>query len=196
MAPIPRKRSLADMQKPDDAPLIEYNDVEYFREVLQLEEGETESILDHTLLELAEKLGITIARPATPKGNQNSVQNLMRESAITVATNHARTASTGSRESHSTGITSRSSHDQSHDASRRRRSESRRSRSFSEYEKFLLQAKAQALSATGFVAPPIPSEPAPSLFSVSTRKSYQSIKSNFKNKFRLRRSKGSEEHLK
>lgn len=176
---------------------IEYNDSEYFHEVLQLEDGETEALLDQTLAELAAKLGIIISRPTTPKEdeNQNPAQSSMRESAITVGTNHARTASTESRKSNSTGITSRSSNDQLHDVTRRPKPDVRRSLSFAEYEKFLLQAEAQAFSSTGFVPPPIPLEQSPSLFSVSTRKSYQSIRSNFKSRFRLRRGKGSREDL-
>jgi hypothetical protein len=196
MAPILRKRSLADMQHGDVTTPAEYNDSDYFREVLQLEDGQTEMLFDSTLTQLAEKLGITVSRPATPNEKQNVAHNSMCESALTVTTNHARTASTGSGESNSTGMTSRSSNEQLDDSTPRKRPNSRRSLSFSEYEKFLLQAEAQTLAPSGFVAPHTPSEPAPSLFSVSTRKSYANIKSGIKSKFKLRRNKMSKDDSK
>ena len=198
MAPIPRKRSLADMQQGESSLPTEYNDGDYFREVLQLEEGQTEAQFDTTLTQLAEQLGITFARAATPTEQQDVAHHSMCESSFTVTTNHARTASTGSRDSSSTGMTSRDSNEQLNITTPRKRSSSRRSLSFSEYERFILQAEAQtrASAPTGFIPPPMPSEPAPSLFSVSTKKSYASIKSNLKNRFKLRRTKSSRENLK
>ena len=200
---MPPKRSLADMQHTDSTtnnnPVepAEYNDSDYFREVLQLDDGTTESLFDEHLVQQASKLGITISRPPTPTA-QNAAHNSMCESAITVASHHARTSSTGSQGSGSTGMTSRSSNEQLDNSTppqARKRPNSRRSLSFSEYEKYLMQAE-QAEAKTGFVPPPIPAEPAPSLFSVSTRRSYVSIKNGFKSRFRLRRSKTSQDNLK
>src|SRR5208282_2569397 len=89
MAPIPRKRSLADMQNADGAVPAEYNDDDYIYEVLQLEEGQTEALLDQQLVQEAEKLGITISRPPTADG-QNENHNSMCESALTLPSHHAR----------------------------------------------------------------------------------------------------------
>jgi hypothetical protein len=191
IASISRKRSLADMQHTDGTLPTEYNDSDYVREVLQLEDGHTEEIVDQDLTKEAEKLGITISRPSTPNDNPHIS---MCESAITVGSHHARTGSTGSEESNSTGMTSRSSNEQLDSSTpphARKRSSSRRSLSFSEYEKYLAQTEAQGAAKTGYNPPPIPNEPAPSLFSVSTRRSYVSIKNGFKNRFRFRRNRTS-----
>jgi hypothetical protein len=187
MAPMPRKRSLADMQHPEGALPLEYNDDDYIREVLLLEDGRTEAFFDDELTTQAEKLGISIARPTTPNPNNH---DSMCESANTVASHHARTASSGSRESNSTGLTSRSSINQIDTLTpmqSRKRSNIRRSLSFSEYEKFLSQTQAQQNGKLGFVPPAMPAEPAPSLFSVSTRRSYQSIRNGLKSRFKFRK---------
>ena len=198
MAPISRKRSLADMQNADAAVPAEYNDADYFYEVLQLEEGQTEALFDEQLAQEAEKLGITISRPPTADG-QNENHSSMCESALTAQSHHARTASTGSQGSASTGMTSRSSNEQldiSSPLQLRKRPVSRRSMSFTEYEKYLAQHEAQDGMKSGVVPPPLPSEPAPSLFSVSTRRSYVSIKNGIKSKFRIRRSKTNQDDSK
>ena len=143
IAPIPRKRSLADMQHTDGTLPAEYSDVEYAREVLQLEDGQTEEGVDQGLTKAAEKLGIRISRPSTPNGNPHIS---MCDSAITVGSHHARTGSTGSEESSSTGMTSRSSNEQLDSSTpphAQKKSTSRRSLSFSEYEKYLAQTEAQ-----------------------------------------------------
>lgn len=190
MVPIPRKRSLADMadtQALEGGTPIEYNDDDYFREVLQLKDGRTEAFFDDEILSQAEKLGITIARSATPIPNNH---DSMCESANTVASRHARTASSDSCGSNSTGLTSRSSIDQLDNLTpmqSRKRSSARRSLSFSEYEKYLSQTQAQEKNIMNLVAPPMPAEPAPSLFSVSTRRSYQSIRNGLKSRFKLRK---------
>jgi hypothetical protein len=191
IAPISRKRSLADMQHTDGTLPTEYSDSDYAREVLQLEDGQTEEGVDQDLTKEAEKLGIIISRPPTPNDNPHIS---MCESAITVGSHHARTGSTGSEASDSTGMTSRSSNEQLENSTplhARKRSSSRRSLSFSEYEKYLAQTEAQDAAKSGYNPPPIPNEPAPSLFSVSTRKSYVSIKNGFKNRFRFRRNRTS-----
>jgi hypothetical protein len=203
MSPLLQKRSLADLQLVDVAatsitsPPAECNDGEYERDVLQFEEGQTEAGLDDQLSQQAEKLGIIISRPQTPA---HDAPTSRCESPITVASpRHARTASTWSQDSASTGMTSNSSNEQDGTLASqqiRRRSSTRRSLSVSEYEKLLTQAGPQQ---DGFNAnlPRIPAEPAPSLFSVSTRRSYQSIRNGFKNRLRLRRGRSaSTENLK
>lgn len=194
MTLVTRKRSLADMQSSTGAASAEYNDHDYVREVLQLDVGKTESVLDESLVQEAENLGITISRPPTPTNNHETHMS-MSNSAITVASHHARTTSSSSKESASTGMTSTSSNEQFDNSTlpqTRKRSSARRNLSFSEYEKYLAQQDAQDPNKQS-LPPPIPAEPAPSLFSVSTRKSYYSIKSNFSRRFRLRRNKTSQE---
>ena len=186
MTPVLRKRSLADTKHPApvDQPVpTEYNDADYVREVLQLRPGQTEALLDDHILREAGSLGITISRPATAK-NDNAIDNSLSES---VLSQHARTVSTGSDRSQSTGMTSRSSADYHYhlDAPQsKRRPASRRSLSFSGYEKFLEQAETS--NAKPKLSIPIPVEPAPSLFSVSTKKSYASIKRGL-NRLRIRK---------
>jgi len=205
MGPIvlSRKRSLSDMQHTDSAVPTEYNDSDYFREVLQLENGLTEAVLDDSLIQDAEAVGITISRPASPADHDHNVaHNSMCESAATVVSHHARTFSSGSQGSDSTGLTSRSSNEQSDTSVRRhvrRRTMSKRTLSFSEYEKYLAHAEAQDNALRGFLSPPMPAEPAPSLFSVSTRRSIKSIKSikkGIQRKFQFRRNTSSQEDLK
>jgi hypothetical protein len=198
IAPIPRKRSLADMQHADSAMPTEYNDEDYFYEVLHFEAGQTEALFDEQLAHEAEKLGRTISRPPTAQG-QNENHNSVCESALTEPSHHARTASSGSAGSVSTGMTSRSSNelpDNSIPLHARIRPISRRSLSFSEYEKYLAQHEAQEAMKSGVVPLPIPAERAPSLFSVSTRRSYVGFKHGIKSKFKLRRRKTSQEDSK
>ena len=188
MAPIliSRKRSLADMEHAEATIPVEFNDGDYLREVLQLNEGRTEAFFDDDITREAEKLGIAITRSSTPSRNPH---DSLCESAATVASHH-RTASSGSQESTSTGLTSTLSNEHSDfptSMQSRKRNSTRRSLSFSEYEKYLGQMEKQRGTTAGLAAPPIPAEPAPSLFSVSTRRSYQSIRNGFKNRFRLSR---------
>ena len=181
------------MQHTDGALPAEYDDGGFLREVLQLDEGQTEAAFDEDITKEAERLGITISRPPTP--NQDAHIS-MCESALTVQSQHARTASSGSQGSNSTGMTSRSSNenlDHLAPMQTRKRSNTRRSLSFSDYEKYLNHYALQTSSS--IIPPPIPNEPAPSLFSVSTRRSYQSIRNGFKTRFRLRRNKPSKDDL-
>lgn len=73
------------------------------------------------------------------------------------------------------------------------RSASRKILSFTDYEKFLVQAKAPDTAAKAVI--PIPAEPAPSLFSVLTKKSYASIKRGL-NKLGIRRGNTSAANIK
>jgi hypothetical protein len=183
----------------------EYNDEGYFYEVLHFEEGQTEAQFDEQLAREAEKLGITISRPPTAQG-QNENHNSVCESARTEPSLYARTASPGSAGSVSTGLTSTSSnelpdnstpsHARIRPISRRRPLSissisdytlNRRSLSISDYEIYLAQHEAQEAMKSGVVPPPIPAERAPSLFSVSTRRSYIGVKNGIKSKFKLRR---------
>ncbi|KAH8667598.1 hypothetical protein BGZ60DRAFT_52937 [Tricladium varicosporioides] len=189
MAPVPnvlRKRSVTETQITDVA-VADYNDTEYLREVLQVDGRKTEAQIQDALEKEAESLGITLPRPATAKTEHN-----VADSSLTVSSHHARTASSGSGDSSSTGITSRSSNefDTSWPPSRKRRS-----LSFSEYAKYLAQTEAQERSALGLAPPIAPTEPTPSLFSVSTRKSYASLKKGIRTRLSLRRNSSSIESL-
>jgi len=181
------------MQHPEGTIPAEYSDADFVHEVLQLGDGQTEALYDSKLAQEAEKLGITISRLQTPSDKQHDPHISLCESALTVISHH-RTASTGSQGSNSTGITSRSSNEQlDNNLTPRKRANSGRTLSFSEYDKYLLQVEAQ--DPTCAFITPMPSEPAPSLFSVSTRKSFTSIKSGFKSRFKLRRSRESKEEM-
>jgi hypothetical protein len=185
------------MQNADSAVPTEYNDQDYCHEVLHFEEGQTEALFDEQLAREAEKLGITISRPPTAHA-QSENHNSVCESALTEPSHYARTASSGSVGSVSTGMTSRSSNelpDNSTPLHARIRpisrisdyTANRRSLSISDYEKFLAQHEAKEAMKSGVVPPPIPAKPAPPLLSVSTRRSYVGVKNGIKSKFKLRR---------
>lgn len=210
MGPESRKRPPADVQQTDGRAVpMEYNDSDYFHEVLQLESGTTEGIIDDALAQEAEELGIAISRPATPANHEQDVTlNSISESAVTVGSNHARTRSSGSQGSNSTGITSTSSKGQSDNTAglhTKRRSMARRSLSFAEYDNYILQTEAQDNALRVCVSPPIPMEPTPSIFSRSSKRSLNSMRSikSFKNlrngmqsKFGLRRNYATKEDMK
>jgi hypothetical protein len=165
---------------------VEFNDADYAREVLQLKGGMTEDMYDVALAKEAEKMGIIVARSPTPS---QAAYNSVRESAITATSHHARTTSSASQRSISTGLTSRSSIGDSTPSQTRKRSNLRRSLSFSGYEHLAVQTIA------GFSPTQGPTEPAPSLFSVSTRRSFSSIRSGIKNRLKLRRTKSTQDHF-
>src|SRR3569833_2049513 len=141
----------------------ELSEAGYLREVLHLTARQTEADVVDELIAKASALGIaTASRPSTP--------------------GKADISSADSDASASTALTSPSIHgapalEPPSPALRRRRS---KSLSFSQYDKYLAQVDPN-LEQPKFrlEAPP---EPAPSLFSVSTRKSYQSIKRVLKNR--------------
>lgn len=195
---VSRKRSLTDMQSTDGTLPPEHNDEGYLREVLQLEDGQNEAGLDESIVRQAEKLGITISRPPTACDN---AQDSM--CASTMDSHHMRTSSTDSESSNSTGITSRTSYEDldcspSNAARKRPISRTRKSLSFVEYEKYILHTEEQSPKVGGITPPSsIPREPAPSLFSVSTKRSYICIKNGFKSRLgKLRRNKTSQDESK
>jgi hypothetical protein len=200
MVAVIRSRAVSDVQHGEGQLPVEYNDEEYVREVLQLDLGQTEVLLDSSLGQQAQQLGITVARSPSPNNCQHGPQQSLSGSTDTATTCHARTASSGSQRSTSTSITSDSSNEfinplTVHPIQPRRRLSSGNGLSFLEYEKYLAHHEVQDNRKSTSV-PLAPVEPAPSLFSVSTRKSYVSIKNGFKSKFRLRRGRASQEDLK
>jgi len=190
-----RKRSLSDMQYTDATLPAEYNSLDYFREVLQLEVGYTESSLDEALDKEAERYGISTSRPTS--SNENTESSLC-ESADTTDSHH-RTISSGSQESNGgTESTSKTSFEQLNQPpisplTKKRPLSVRRSVSFSDYDKYLLQIDPAGTNA--IVRPSLPSKPTPS-FSISSRRSYATIKEGLKTRLKLRRSKTTTENAK
>ncbi|KAF7917556.1 hypothetical protein BELL_1184g00010 [Botrytis elliptica] len=182
MLPALRARSHLDMQY-EAAPPIEYNDDDYFREVLQLDGLiPTEMQFDERLNKEAENLGISITGPSADE----RIDSPPCESPFNQS-HHTHTDSSLSQESDSTGLTSRSSNEHLDISSLPqpwKRPTARRSLSFHDYEKFVKQIDAQNKHP---LPPPIPvssPESAPSLFSVSSKRSYISIKNGIKTRFR------------
>ncbi|KAG9228283.1 hypothetical protein BJ875DRAFT_252408 [Amylocarpus encephaloides] len=186
MVPALREHSLADMQhKTDGAVPTEYNNPDYGREVLQLSNDQTENLVDDALIKEAEAYGITVSATALAR-NDNGMDNAVSESVDSRPTKTA--SSITSQGSHSTGRTSRSSHDNQDllvGPQSKRRSPPRRSLSFSEYDSYLLQEEAQTLARQ--VSLPTLVESTPSLLSARPRKSFAKIKEGIKSTFRLRR---------
>jgi hypothetical protein len=185
MASTPKAPSLADSQRSDALP--EFSDRQYARDVLWLE-NITEETLDEELSNEATALQIEIPGIVleTREGHVSSC-----ESTATTTSRHTRTGSTGSQDSTSTGATSRSSAEQlpaNSTSISQKRSRGRRFLSFSEYEKFLAQADGQQSSSGPEVCAILP-EPALSIISVSTRKSYKSVKDGIKNRLKFRKDK-------
>ncbi|KAM0157930.1 hypothetical protein ACHAPC_001373 [Botrytis cinerea] len=182
MLPALRARSHLDIQYEAAQP-IEYNDDDYFREVLQLDGSiQTEIQFDERLNKEAENLGISITGPSADE----IIESPPCESPFDQS-HHTHTDSSLSQESDSTGLTSRSSNEQLDASSLSqpwKRPAARRSLSFHDYEKFVKQIDAQNKIP---LPPPIPAsspESAPSLFSVSSKRSYASIKNGIKTRFR------------
>ncbi|KAI9842484.1 MAG: hypothetical protein M1838_003099 [Thelocarpon superellum] len=175
-------------------------------EVLCLRNGLTELTMDDTYLREAAEVGCAWPSSPTPKTASADALLSASESSDTLATEHLPSGST-SRASHSTGITSRLSTDQGADevtkspasGSVKAASTSgpvqpqiRKSLSFTDYERFLAQAQAQALSkkprrgasrpptvAVGLRSPPPDpdaADTAPSVFSTSSRRSRHSLR--------------------
>ncbi|KAK3943084.1 hypothetical protein QBC46DRAFT_351684 [Diplogelasinospora grovesii] len=87
--------------------LPELSDAEYLREVLNQTNGTTEADVFQQLAEKASSLSIDLPPEVTPSSNtqQPSTTSGAPQSAATVTSQHARTASTGSNGTASTGLT-------------------------------------------------------------------------------------------
>jgi len=176
----------ADVVPPDDddAQPPELSEEGYLKEVLHVTAKQSEAEVVDELVAKASALGIaTSSRPSTP-GKQNISS---AESATTDGTRHARTLSTDSAGSHSTALTAYSftqgpakMEPQQKAAAKR----AARGLSFSQYDEYLKQVDPNLKQPKLPKAPPPPPPPdaAPSLFSVSTRKSFVSIKKTLRTK--------------
>lgn len=184
----------ASAQKPPSSDLAydpvgtppELRDVDYLNQVLRLSPEKTEAYLDELIMK-AKNLGIAVSRPSSPDSMDDKRNPSGAESSITVDTNHARTASTGSHGSASTNLTTHSSNiDYPEHLGRiitRKRS---RTPTFAQYENYLAQVD-PTLNQPKFMSPSTTeTESAPSLFSVSTSRSYISLKRGL-SKLRRRR---------
>lgn len=195
MASVPKRRSLADLDYVES--LEEFRQSTYGKEVLLLEDL-TEDAFDEELAKEAAALGIEVKPVAKPQ-NGHTVHTSLCESAGTVPSGHTRSGSSGSQASASTALSSRSSDDSPAAGILpipRRLSAGRRSLSFADYDKYLTQSEKQQEASGHGYAHLLPLEPAPSLFSVSTRKSYTSFKNSIKGRLKLRRTVSSIEALK
>ncbi|KAH9888664.1 hypothetical protein F4778DRAFT_403091 [Xylariomycetidae sp. FL2044] len=177
---VSAQRSLpGDLAYGSDGTPPELRHIDYLSEVLQRSAESAEAYLKDLNMK-ATRLGISPSRPSTAASKADKRNAVAAESSLTLDESHARTASTGSEGSASTALTSPCSQDGHHDLPgkilTRRRS---RALSFAQYESYLAQVNPN-LNQPKFIS--IPShdvDAAPSVFSVSTRKSYISIKKSF-----------------
>lgn len=172
----------------DNAP-DELNDLSYLVEVLR--SVDTEQHIEQDLITRAAALGISIPTPPSPPEDTNSPG---AESDATLSSTHARNTSSGSDNTTDTAMTSNppsrpDTGAEPHENSPPLPSSRVRSRSlnFSTYDKYLAQLEPNLCQPKFHKRLPEPTNPAPSIFSVSTRKSYISIKNGFKAKVRWKK---------
>jgi hypothetical protein len=160
----------------DGTVLPELTESDFLNEVLLVPTSNTETFLEG-LIAKATSLGIPTSRSSSVlsiTGKASTFSTSGAESHVTIDTSHARTASTGSKGSASTRLTSTSSEDGIQEITNnvlmRKRS---RILTFAQYEKYLAQVNPN-LNQPKFLALPTTERASstPSLFSVSTRKSY------------------------
>ncbi|KAH8802703.1 hypothetical protein F5884DRAFT_478888 [Xylogone sp. PMI_703] len=188
-------RSPVDLLKPATPVPIDCGDASYGHEVLLLEDGQTEAILDKTLETEAEQLGISIL-DLQAKLESLQVQEPPAcdiNSAAVVESHHVRADSAATQDSISTfasstsGALSTDPEDGSASSNPRKRPGASRRLSFSEYEKYLLMAEEQAVVDAGFT--PALRDRTLSIFSVSSRRRHSGLRQGIRQRFRMRRSK-------
>ncbi|KAL7621284.1 hypothetical protein AAE478_008603 [Parahypoxylon ruwenzoriense] len=186
MAASVQKPPSLDLAYDSDGTPPELREADYLSQVLHLSLEKTEAYLNDLIMK-ATNLGIAISRPLSASSTDNRRNPSGAESSITIDTNHARTVSTGSEGSASTKLTSHSSTNGYPEPAGRILARKRsRALTFAQYESYLTQVKPD-LSRPKFLAQsPTETEFAPSIFSVSTSKSYLSIKRGL-SKLRRRR---------
>lgn len=183
----PPVKSIPQSASPDMSQIPELGDAVYFSEVLKLPVEKSESHVEDELIARARALGLSPAPLSRDKRYTSSA-----ESASTAITYHGRTFSTASNGSASTDVTVHSSifdpavsESASVEHSDKR---GQKSLNFSQYDKYLSVVDKnldQPKFRKAAVAAADPSSR--SLFSVSTRRSLASVKSNIKSKIRWRR---------
>ncbi|KAI0119093.1 hypothetical protein F4814DRAFT_226016 [Daldinia grandis] len=186
MAATVQKPPSSDLAESLDDALPELREADYLTQVLQLSSEKTEAYLNELIMK-ATTLGITISQPSSAVSIRNKRNPSGAKSSITIDTNHGRTASTGSEGSASTALTSHPSTDGYPEITGRSIARKRsKALTFAQYENYLAQADPN-LNQPKFISPsPTESESAPSIFSVSTNKSYLIVKRGL-SKLRRRR---------
>jgi hypothetical protein len=157
----------------DVSSLEEFNDAEYFVDVLQLSSCRTEDDLDAELATDAVLHHVVLA----PLPETEAVHARIAPSPLSQASNVTRPRSSDSAVTSTPATSARSSQEQKQDAR-----VPKVQFTFDDYDSFLGR---QNDSTAEFGIPS--SGAAPSLFSVSTRKSYTSIRNDLKHRFRLAR---------
>jgi hypothetical protein len=164
--------------------------------VLQLPSGKSEDCIEHELIARARRLGIAPS-PSSSHNASDKRYTSSAESASTVPTYHVRTFSTASNDSASTALTVQSSiftppSPEVAPAAANDKRPPPRNLNFSHYDKYLTQIdknldqpkfRNSILASSAATTDPS----SKSLFSVSTRRSLASVKSNIKHKIRWRR---------
>lgn len=153
----------------------EFNDIEYFTEVLRLQLGGTEDAVDVALAQQASVLGIKIESAADLQNGHSS----LCESDSTIVSARTRTRSSGSLGSLSTDLTSpRSSDDNTSNRSNVLKDGVRRSTSFTEYDRFLAQANPPTA-----IEPPAPRNSTSSSLSLATKRSMINLRNGIRGRF-------------
>ncbi|KAI1374907.1 hypothetical protein F4677DRAFT_147015 [Hypoxylon crocopeplum] len=175
-ASVLKQKPSLDLAYGADGNPPELKDADYLSQVLQLSPERTEAYLNELIMK-ATDLGIAISRPPSSASTDDKRNTSGAESSITLDTNHARTASTGSEGSASTTLTSYSSNNGYLEPTGRIITRKRsRALTFAQYENYLAQVDPN-INQPKFLSPsPTETESAPSIFSVSTSRSYLSIK--------------------
>ncbi|KAI0551348.1 hypothetical protein F4679DRAFT_135941 [Xylaria curta] len=161
----------------------ELREADYQKEVFKSSTDNYEVYLEG-LITKAEKLGISFTRPPSINSMPDDHDTSGADSNATLDVTHTRTISTGSRVSASTSLTSHSSnngHGHTGKVLTRKRSQGL---TFMQYESYLSHIKPN-VGMSKFLVSPI-AEPAPSVFRVSTRKSYKLLREGI-SKLRERR---------
>lgn len=192
MAATVQKPPSSDLAENPDDTLPELREADYLTQVLQLSSEKTEAYLNELIMK-ATTLGITISRPSSARNKRNPSG---AKSSITIDTNHARTASTGSEGSASTTLTSYSSTNGYPEATGRSIARKRsKALTFAQYENYLAQADPN-LNQPKFISPsPTESESTPSIFSVGMNKSYLSFRRGLSKLRRRRKTPSSLGHI-
>ncbi|KAI0838216.1 hypothetical protein F5Y06DRAFT_52472 [Hypoxylon sp. FL0890] len=175
MAASVQKQPSMDLAGDPDGTPPELREADYLTQVLQLSPEKSEAYLNELIMK-ATKLGIAMSCPSSvasiDKRNPSGA-----ESSVTIDTNHARTTSTGSEGTASTNLTSNSSNNGFPEPTGRIITRKRsRALTFALYENYLAQVEPN-LNQPKFISPsPTETESAPSIFSVSTSRSYLSLR--------------------
>lgn len=180
---------------PATEPPPEQPEHEFLTEVLQLPSEDFQAYFEG-LIKRAAQLGISVSRPNSSKSFHDKRNTSGADSSVTIDTNHVRTVSTSSQNSDDTAISSVSTKDGNRDAQESILSRSRpQNLTFAQYEAYLQQTD-KAMDQPSFLSSPPAQEQVPaSVFSMSTRKSYKSIKQSLSKMRRKRKTTPSPEFL-